>query len=156
MKKASAFLVCLFLLFCLSGCFLDSDHSHPVEQNGEGTLGSYYVKVTDHFVSPTISGKDVLVLSFDFTNNGSSGVTAASALSLTLFQSGIELSQASLFFPIAGYDSANYHTKVKNAATLNCQVAFYLRSDKDPVEVEITHSFSFGTEKVTAQLDIVT
>lgn len=35
-----------------------------------------------------------------------------------------------------------------------CQVAFFLRSADDPVEVEIAPSFSFGTEKVTAELDI--
>lgn len=154
MKKTLAFIVSLFLLSCLTGCFLSSNDTRPVEQNGEGTLGSYYVKVTDHFVAKTISGKEVLILSFDFTNNSSNGVSAASALGLTLFQSGIELSPASLLFPIAGYDSANCHTKVKDGATLNCQAAFYLRSRTDPVEVEIAHSFSFGMEAVTAKLDI--
>lgn len=155
MKKALAFIVSLFLLSCLTGCIFSPDVLKPVEQNGEGTLGNYYVKVTDHFVTETFAGKDVFILSFDFTNNSSNGVSAASALGLTLFQSGIELSPASLLFPIAGYDSANCHTKVKDGATLNCQAAFYLRSRTDPVDVEIAHSFSFGTEKVTAQLDIV-
>ena len=154
MKKALAFIVSLFLLSCLTGCFLSPDASKPVEQNGEGTLGNYYVKVTDHFVTETFSGKDVLIISFDFTNNGSHGVTAVSALGLTLFQSGIELSPAFPFFSLAGYDTANYYTKIKNGATLNCQAAFYLRSRTDPVEVEITHSFCFGGEKVTAQLNI--
>lgn len=154
MKKALAFIVSLFLLSCLTGCFLSPNDTRPVEQNGEGTLGSYYVKVTDHFAAKTVSGKDVFILSFDFTNNGGHGVTAASALGLTLFQSGIELSPASILFPISGYSSSNYHTKVKDGATLNCQVAFYLRSTTDPVEVEIAHSFSFGMEEVTAKLDI--
>lgn len=154
MKKVLAFLVSLFFLSCLNGCLLVPKDTEPVEQIGEGTLGSYYVKITDHFVAKTISGKDVFILSFDFTNNNSSGVSAASALGLTLFQSGIELSQASVLFPISGYSSSNYHTKVKDGATLNCQVAFSLRSAADPVEVEIAPSFSFGTEKVTAELDI--
>lgn len=91
MKKVLAFLVSLFFLSCLTGCLLVPKDTEPVEQIGEGTLGSYYVKITDHFVAKTISGKDVFILSFDFTNNNSSGVSAASALGLTLFQSGIEL-----------------------------------------------------------------
>lgn len=157
MKRAAALVVCLFLLSCLTGCMTDfGDKTESVEQSGEGSLGSYYVKITDHFVASTATGKDVLILSFDFTNNGHSGVSAASALGLTLFQSGIELSPATLLFPPAGYDSANYHKKVKDGATLNCQAAFYLRSCTDPVEVEIAHSFSFGMEKVTAKLDIDT
>lgn len=154
MKKTLALIVSLFLLSCLTGCLLVPKDTEPVEQIGEGTLGSYYVKITDHFVAKTISGKDVFILSFDFTNNNSSGVSAASALGLTLFQSGIELSPASILFPISGYSSSNYHTKVKDGATLNCQAAFYLRSTTDPVEVEIAHSFSFGMEAVTAKLDI--
>ena len=124
MKKVLAFFVSLLFLSCLTGCLLVPKDTEPVEQIGEGTLGSYYVKITDHFVAKTISGKDVFILSFDFTNNNSSGVSAASALGLTLFQSGIELSQASVLFPISGYSSSNYHTKIKDGATLNCQVAF--------------------------------
>lgn len=154
MKKTLALIVSLFLLSCLTGCFFSPNNAKPVEQNGEGALGSYYVKITDHFAAKTVSGKDVFILSFDFTNNSGHGVTAASALGLTLFQSGIELSPASILFPISGYSSSNYHTKVKDGATLNCQAAFYLRSTTDPVEVEIAHSFSFGMEEVTAKLDI--
>lgn len=153
-EKILAALVSLFLLSCLTGCSFSFNDSEPDIQNGEGTLGRYYVKVTDHFVSPDAGGNDILILFFDFTNNGEAGISAASALRLTLYQSGIELSPASRPLSLDGYDSANYQTKVKDGATLNCQAAFRLRSDSDPVEVEIAPSFSFGTEKVTVELDI--
>lgn len=154
MKKILTIIVCFFFLIFLVGCSFRFNDSKPVIQNREGSLGRYYVKFTDHFVSPSAGGNDILILSFDFTNNGEAGISAASALRLTLYQSGIELSPASRPLSLDGYDSANYQTKVKDGATLNCQAAFRLRSDSDPVEVEIAPSFSFGTEKVTAELDI--
>lgn len=152
MKKALAILVSLFLISCLAGCF--PNVFEPVEQDGEGTLGDYYVKVTDHFVTKTVTGKDVLILSFDFTNNNTTGASASSALRFTLFQSGIELSQAFLLLPLSGYSSTNYYAKVKDSATLPCQAAFYLRSVTALVEVEVAPSISLAAETVKTQLDI--
>ena len=103
MNRAAALVVCLFLLSCLTGCMTDlRDKTESVEQSGEGSLGSYYVKITDHFVASTATGKDVLILSFDFTNNGYSGVSAASALGLTLFNPVLSCHQRPCFSLLQG------------------------------------------------------
>lgn len=64
MKKVLAFFVSLLFLSCLTGCLLVPKDTEPVEQIGEGTLGSYHVKITDHFVAKTISGKDLTTGSY--------------------------------------------------------------------------------------------
>lgn len=155
MKRLLIILASLFLLSCLTGCVAGSGaESKPVEQSGEGSFGDYYVKITDHFITTTYNGKNVLVLCFDFTNNGEDAASAASSLSVLLFQRGIELSSAYFLFPPPGYDGTNFYTKIKDGATLNCQKAFYLRSLTAPVEVEINRYFSFGSNVVSAELDI--
>jgi len=150
---AIVLLLSLFLTACggttPEGGSADSGKVSGTEQVGEGTVGKYTVKFTDAALAKDYDGKDVIIVSYDFTNNDEETTSAMVSLVVKAFQDGVELERAYFLDGADGYDADNIMKDLKTGATLNCQEAYILSSMSSPVEVEAKASFSFSDEKVT-------
>lgn len=131
-----------------------SDNPVPDTGNSEGTLGNYYASLTGYTLAKDHEGHNVIIVSYDFTNNSAEATSAALSLSLQAFQDGVELDSAFLLDAPKGYTSENAWKDIKTGVTLNCQSAFVLFNTNSPVEVEATELFSFSGTMVSCTYDI--
>lgn len=156
MKKTWVVVAVLLLSLSLAACGSSSsssdtanaDTASKTEQVGEGTLGEYAVKFTDATLAKDYEGKDVIIVSYDFTNNGEESASAMVSITVKAFQDGVELSDAYLIDASDVYNAENQMKELKTGATLNCQEAYVLSSTTSPIEVEAQAAFSFSDEKV--------
>lgn len=118
------------------------------QQVGEGTLDEYAIKFTGASLAKDYEGNDVIVISYDFTNNGEEATSAMVSLYIQAFQDGVELDAAYGISGDDGYSADNSMKDLQTGATLNCQSAFVLTSTS-PVEVEASPAFSFSEDMVT-------
>ena len=89
-------------------------------------LEPYTIKITRSFVSSDKNGNKVIVMNINYTNSSSEAKTFRQAINLTLYQDGIQLEQC---YQAKNYDmSSGLNTKVKDGASLDVQMAYYLRS----------------------------
>lgn len=116
-------------------------------QENEGTLGDYYVKVTGSRTAKSYDGNDLIVLQYDFTNNGSDDTNAMWTLGFQAFQNGIQID--------SGFGETVSHNRdksIKPGVTISCEEAFVL-TDNSPVEIEISELISFSDEMVVTTID---
>lgn len=118
-------------------------------QENEGTLGDYYVKVTGSRIAKDYDGNDLLVLQYDFTNNGSDDANAMWTLGFQAFQNGIQIDSG-----FGDTVSDNRNKSIKPGVTISCEEAFVL-TDNSPVEIEISELISLGNEMVVTTIDLV-
>lgn len=156
MKKLCIMLAALLFSLTLAACgsipssgTSDGDTGSPdkSQQSGEGTLDKYAIKFTDAVLATDYEGHDVIVVSYDYTNNSEAAASAMAALSINAFQDGMDLEYA---FDIRGmaYSPDNEMKALSSGTTLNCQTAFILVS-ASPVTLEATAAFSLSSDKVT-------
>lgn len=118
-------------------------------QENEGTLGDYYVKVTGSRIAKDYDGNDLLVLQYDFTNNGSDDANAMWTLGFQAFQNGIQIDSG-----FGDTVSDNRNKSIKPGVTISCEEAFVLTGNS-PVEIEISELISLGNEMVVTTIDLV-
>lgn len=107
-----------------------------IEDLTQGEVGNYYVAIGDCAFAEDYHGNNVIVISYDFTNNSDETVTPLWELSTTAFQDGIELDIA-FVFDNSVYDAGIAQKKIRPGVTLTgCQEAYVLISDS-PVEFEV-------------------
>lgn len=161
MKKILLFALVLALSFSLLGCGSTSspdtasesenaDNEATIQQSNSnaGTLGDYAISFTGCTTAKDYEGKDVIIVSYDFTNNSDEATSAALALYVKAFQNGIELENGIVIDDIDGYNSDNYMKDIKPGVTLNVQEAFVL-SDTSSVEFEASEFISFSDDVVS-------
>lgn len=142
------------------------DNTNIQEENGnkdnnettastEGNLGDYYVKVKDAFLTENYSHDNVIVITYEWTNN--SDETTGNWLSVieTAFQDGIELESAYMIED-ERYDSSSSQTEVRPGTTLDIQCAYILRNTESKVEFEIEELMSWNDDLVYAEFDPTT
>lgn len=103
----------------------------------EGDLGSYYVKIKGAAAAEDYEGKQAAVVTYTWTNNGDSAVSAYAAIQVKAFQSGVQLDSAVVIDP-GKFDAANYMREVQPGRTAEVQSAFRLKSDTAAIEIEIS------------------
>lgn len=163
MRKAWIWIVVLLLSLALTACGSSSpsgsdttgtSSANKSEQVGEGTLDKYAVKFTGASLAKDYDGNDVIIVSYDFTNNSEENASAMISLLVTAFQDGVELEHAYFIDAPDGYNSDNQMKDLKTGATLNCQEAYILSNTTSPVEVEAKASFSLSSDKVIETFQI--
>lgn len=121
-------------------------------QQSEGVLGDYAVKITGYRLAKDYEGKDVIIIQYDFTNNGADAESAMFALTMTAFQDGIQLETA--FMLDDSYQGDNSSKDIKPGVTISCESAYELPNTTSPVEFEVSELFSFDSTSVVETFNI--
>lgn len=98
---------------------------------------SFTVKLTDSTFGQDDNGNPIIVIHYNFSNDGNEDRSAAEAFEQQAFQAGTKLELASVL-DTAIYDNNICETEVAAGTSIeNCQIAFVLLNSA-PVEFEIT------------------
>lgn len=165
MKKFLALLMALIMCLSICACggnddSADTDNKEPVTQKddeteetkaSEGTLGDYAIKFTGFSLSKDYEGKDVIIVSYDFTNNSDEAEAAIWAVNIKAFQDGVELETA---FVLDNDDIDNSTKEIKSGVTLSCCSAFVLDNTSSSVEFEASELISFSDDVIAVTYDI--
>ncbi len=118
------------------------------EAKSKNNLGDYNVKVKSFFLTKDYEKKDVIVVSYEFTNNSKEASDFSFSIITTAYQDGVELESA---FVVSDkkYDSGSSSKKIKPGKTITVQKAYVLADTKTEVEIEAKELISFSDEIVT-------
>ena len=112
----------------------------------EGSIGDYYIKIGSAKKEKDYSGKDVLIVTYTWTNNSDEEQMFSSAFNITAYQNGIECDS---FVLVDEIDSKKSITNIKPGVSYEVQDAYALNGNDDVV-IEVKEWFSFDDEvKVT-------
>ena len=131
--------------FTLSETTQDTENN--LEDSGK-INNNYTVSIKDHILTTDESGKDVIIINYDFTNTGNEGTSFSSAISTKAFQEGIQLTNAYLYNN-EYYNNENNSKEIKTGATISVQTAYELDSLTSPVEIEVTDLLDFSGKSKT-------
>lgn len=113
----------------------------PTAQDS-GTIGDYSVTIGDARLSKDREGNDVIIVSYEFTNNGEESSSFIFAVNDTAYQDGVELDTA-YFVEDDTYDTDSQMKDIKTGGTLTVENAYVLSSATSPVEVDVEEIFSW-------------
>lgn len=102
-------------------------------QEGEGDIGDYHIKIVSSEKGKDYSGNDVLIVTYEWTNNSDEEQMFSTAFAAKAFQNGIECGDAIM---VDGVDSQKLLANIKPGATLEVKDAYKLDGDSD-VEIEV-------------------
>lgn len=105
------------------------------DENASGEVGETKVKITDAKVIK-YNEKNVIVFSFEFTNNTGEETTFAAMEKVTAEQNGTHISLTTVV-DVEGIDCNTLAQPVKNGKTITVQKAFRLSNTTDPVTVYV-------------------
>ena len=118
----------------------------------EGDLGTCHIKLVGYDYCGDDNGNTAIIITFEFTNNGSEAVVPVEAITCQAFQDGMSIGMA----PISNsnlYDNgAAMNTAVEPGATSVCQCAFTQASDA-PIEFDVTEIAAVDGAKVYGSFD---
>lgn len=118
----------------------------------EGDLGTNHIKLIGCDYCGDDNGNTAIVITFEFTNNGSADIVPVEAITCQAFQDGMSISMATISnSPL--YDSgASMNVAVAPGATSVCQCAFTQASDA-PIEFDVTEIAAVDGAKVYGSFD---
>lgn len=174
MKKILSLILALGLVFSFTACGGDEPSTgqgteeatsttaetpkkEPAEEPAsDNALGDFVVVLGEATQATDMDGANALLVSYDFTNNGSETNSSMAALYVQAFQDGVELQHAYFM----DYPSADWETWVNNdmleiqtGASIKVAQGFKLTSSS-PVEVQVTELISFSDKKVTNTYEV--
>jgi hypothetical protein len=130
-----------------------NDSAAPEAGTAEkGNIDDYYVEILSSRLGKDYDGNPVIIVKYNFTNNGTEPASFMTSVNDTLYQGGIELEIA--FMMDDSYDGNASMLEIKNGATLEVELAYVLRDTTSPVEVEVTDLFGLGSEKIAKTFEI--
>ena len=116
--------------------------------NSAGMLDNKYtVEILSAVKTQDYEGKDAVIVSFQFTNNGTETTSFWVATESKAFQNGVQLDTA-IIVNNADYDADTQMKDVQPGGSLTVQKAFLL-SDNSPMEVEVSAFLSSDDSKIT-------
>lgn len=170
MKKTLTLLatvLCLALLAAaLTGCLSvanrdgsdkPADNSNAAVEKKEetdGTLGDYVVEIKSARLAKDYEDKDIVIVTYGFTNNGKNANSFMVAISDKAYQNGIECDHCYFVKDSENYNSDNQSKDIKTGATLEVEVAYNLNDTTTPLELEVAETFSFSDKKLTKTFDL--
>lgn len=158
-RKTLALLLGVVMAFGLTACGGSSvpaedstEESEQVEQieeesaglPSEGDVGAYHVALTGCAFNTDYDGNNIIVVTYDFTNNSEETMSPLVGVYIQAFQNGIELEHG-FVMDTAVCDVGIEQKEIKPGATLTgCQTCFVLTSES-PVEIEVSDIISDPT-----------
>lgn len=108
------------------------------QEKPEGAIGDYIVTIKDSRITTDYEGKDVLVVTYSFTNNSDDSEAMIYAVSDKLFQNGVELGDVWSSYGIDDFSMDNQSKEIKPGVTLDVQIAYELNDTTTDVNVELS------------------
>lgn len=117
----------------------------------EGDIGDYHIKIVSAKKGKDYSKKDVLIVTYQWTNNGDDEQMFSTAFSVSAYQNGVECDDITM---VDGVDTQKSLSKIKPGATLEVQKPYVLDGDSD-VTIEVGPWISIGeSSKVTKTFSV--
>lgn len=104
---------------------------------GSGTLGDYHVEIKEAFLTTDYQGNPAAVVTYTWTNNGQEAASAMAELVDQAFQSGAELSAATITTG-QRYETGTKLREVQPGGQADVQCAFHLESVTAPIEFQVS------------------
>lgn len=130
-------------------------NSQPPISGGRetGRIGDYEVAIRSARLSEDYRQKDVLIVTYDFTNHGEDGMSFLIAINAKAYQNGHELSMAT----VTGdkeYRIQDMMKDVEPGGTQQVQRAFLLEDTTSPVEAQVSELISMNQDKFSRTFDL--
>ncbi len=160
MKKLIS--ICLTAVLLLSFCLFaigssdaedtstnQGSDSATIPETDPTKLGKYNIEIKSCRLAKDYEGKDIVIVTYGYTNNSDDATPFMTAVSTKLFQSGIGLNECYLADESANYSSDNQMKDLQKGATLDVEVAYELNDTTTEVVVEVTEWISLDDAKIT-------
>ncbi len=118
-----------------------------------GRIGDYEVAIRSARLSKDYRQKDVLIVTYDFTNHGEDGMSFLIAINAKAYQNGHELSMAT----VTGDKEYRIQDMMKDVGpgeTQQVQRAFLLEDTTSPVEAEVSELISMNKDRFSRTFDL--
>lgn len=136
MKKLLSVIYCLTIILTLAACGKEEAPSDP----NHIVIGDYELQYKGASIMTDSEGKDAIVLTMDFTNNGKDAADFLWSIYEKAMQDGIELEGAIVYVSEDSYEmiTDSQSTEIASGKTIEVRVAYTLRDAENPVEVTFT------------------
>ena len=136
MKKLLSAICCLTIILTLAACGKEEAPSDP----NHIVIGDYELQYKGASIMTDSEGKDAVVLTMDFTNNGKDAADYLWSIYEKAMQDGIELEGAIVYVSEDSYEMVtdSQFTEIASGKTIEVRVAYTLRDAENPVEVAFT------------------
>lgn len=134
----------------------DTNNTIVAEKNSPeaGKIGDYIVTIKESKIVEN-GEKNILVVTYSFTNNSDDSQAFTYAITDKLFQNGVELGTVYSSWGMEDeYNFDNKSKEIKPGITLDVQCAYELNDLTTDVEVEITEWISFDDKKLTYMIQL--
>lgn len=160
MKKIISIILTVVLLFTF-GLFAlgsgESDTSSTDQGNGNVTstetdstkLGKYNIEIKSCRLAKDYEGKDIVIVTYGYTNNNDTPTPFMTAVTTKLFQGGIGLNECYIADESANYSADNQTKDLQQGASLDVEVAYELNDNTTDIVVEVTEWISLNDAKIT-------
>lgn len=133
----------------------NQEENAPVDASS-GSLGNYDITIKDATIAQhSYENCKMLIVKYDFTNNGDEPMSASVGVSAIAYQDGIQIENISDYGnPEYGAAFDNNDKNLQKGATIEAICAFKLGESTTPVEVNISDWASFDDAKIVKTFDL--
>lgn len=152
----AAIIIILIIALSSGGSESESSTDNPTnsvdasqEEKNENTVGDYECTVKSAKLCKDYAGKEAVLITYEFKNNGSEAISFDVALNDNVYQDGVELETA-----ILDEDTDYFDVSIKPGVTKDVKKAYLLRDSSTQLEVEISEWISFNDDKIVTMVNI--
>lgn len=129
----------------------DTDSVQAEDNNtSDSTLGDYGCVVKSAEITKEWTGKDAVLITYEFTNNSEDAISFDVALDAKAYQDGIGLETAIL----EEDTDLGIDVEIKPGVTKEVKKAYVLRDTTTPVEIEVSELISFSDDKIVTTVEL--
>ena len=119
------------------------------EEKSNDTVGDFKCVVKGAKLCKDWTGKDAVLITYEFTNNSDSAVSFDVALDARAYQDGVGLETA-----ILDEDTDYLDVDIKPGVTKEVKKAYNLRDTSTEIEIEVSELISFSDDKIVTTVEI--
>ena len=119
------------------------------EEKANDTIGDFKCVVKGAKLCKDVTGKDAVLITYEFTNNSDSAVSFDVALDARAYQDGVGLETA-----ILDEDTDYLDVDIKPGVTKEVKKAYNLRDTSTEIEIEVSELISFSDDKIVTTVEI--
>ena len=166
MKKRIIAIIATISVLLIFGIFAlgSSGESDTTSDQGIGSatqtqtdttaIGNYSVDIKSCRLATDYEGKDIVIITFGYTNNKDTATSFTTAVETAAFQSGVGLNECYFVDDSANYSADNQSKELQKGASLDVEVAYELNDTATDVVVEVSKWLSFDDKKLTKTFTI--
>lgn len=119
------------------------------EEKANDTVGDFKCVVKGAKLCKDLTGKDAVLITYEFTNNSDTAVSFDVALDARAYQDGVGLETA-----ILDEDTDYLDVDIKPGVTKEVKKAYNLRDTSTEIEIEVSELISFSDDKIVTTVEI--